>query len=373
VTRVSEILPASGGEVKRRNIVLRRQNGDSVRVDLARFQQLGDLDANPALREGDVLVVPTPEQRIYLYGVTRFPGTYEFRPGDSLAGLLEIANGGSTFPARAADSIRVTRFLTPTRQQVFVISRAEAVGERGRAFMLQPSDGVHIPGRSNFEVQRVAEVRGQVMNPGLYPIVPGRTTVRELVAMAGGLTAHASLPNATLQRKTNQGQAAALARFRALPAELLTEEERRVLTASTESAEGTVVVDFQQLFGTGGAAFDQPLEADDMLNFPSQRQEISILGAVRRPGVVHYVPGMGVEQLLHLAGGPVARADLGGTTILKASTGARLSARDARTLDPGDTVVIPYEGRRDWGKILQTTSAVVATITGLIISANAVF
>ena len=369
VTRASEVLPG----LNRRNILLRRGNRDTVRIDLARFRQVGDLGSNPTLREGDVLVVPTEDLRLFVYGEARFPGPYEFRPEDTLAGLLEIANGGSTFPARAADSVRVARFVTPTRQQTIVLSRADAVGAAGRAFRLQPSDAVYIPSLANFQVQQVATVSGEVARPGTYPIVSGRTTVRELIAMAGGFTPEASLVSATLQRQQTPNAAAGLAQLRNIPSDLLTEDEKRVLSAARGGGPGTVVIDFQRLFAEGASVYDQPVRSGDVLTLPTRRDELTVLGAVQRPGLVQFTPGARVDQVLALAGGPAARANRSETVILKAGTGARLSARDVSALDPGDTIIVPYEARRDWAAMLQTVSGIVATVTGLILSFNVVF
>jgi protein involved in polysaccharide export with SLBB domain len=122
-TRVSELLPNFGaGAVRRRNITLRRAAGETVPVDLVRFTQAGDLSANPFMREGDALVVPTLDETVLVLGRVHFPAAYEFRQGESLAQLLSVVNGGGGFPPtrcafrgwRAAPSAP-SPFRAPTR------------------------------------------------------------------------------------------------------------------------------------------------------------------------------------------------------------------------------------------------------------------
>ncbi|HWK89032.1 MAG TPA: polysaccharide biosynthesis/export family protein, partial [Longimicrobium sp.] len=110
-TRLSEIVnaPRDGNGTRRRTVYLRRANGDSIDVDLARFFQLGDVTANPTLREGDALRVPRMDEVVQVQGRVVFDGAYQYRPGETLAQLLELANGGYGFPADAADTLRLVR------------------------------------------------------------------------------------------------------------------------------------------------------------------------------------------------------------------------------------------------------------------------
>jgi protein involved in polysaccharide export with SLBB domain len=366
-TRVSELVPAQAAPgVLRRNVVVRRSGGDSLVADLVRFRQLGELEANPALLEGDVVVVSAVDDVVSVLGRVHFPGGYEHRGGESLAELLTVANGPAGFPSNAADTIRVTRFVGPQEREFRLFSRQQAVGAEGRAFMMRPGDAVFVPELANFRVQQTASITGQVVRPGVYPIRPDTTTVRELVAMAGGFTAEASLAGATLRRQTVAAHSRSLQQLQAVPPELLSDAERRVLQARSQGDPDVVVIDFQRLFGEGGSALDQPLENGDVLNVPERRSGVSIVGAVAQPGIVTHAPERTLEEYVRLAGGYSRRADRRGVTVLRARLGTEADARDVARLEPGDQVVVPFRRRRDALQTLQSTQAIIASVTSLI-------
>ena len=375
-TRVSEILPDAPADatVKHRNIVLRRASGDSLSIDLLRFRQTGDLSANPTLREGDAVIVPTIDQTVQVYGRVSFPGPYEFRRGETLAELLTVANGAGPFPADAADTIRVTRFVGPEQRDIRAFSRAQATGADGARFVLQPADAVFVPRVANFRVQKTAAVVGQVLRPGTYPIRPETTTVRDLVALAGGFTTEASVADAILRRVPQGSDVQGARQLASVPQDLLSNGERRILQARAQGDTTRVVIDFQSLFArgaAGGGALDQTLESGDSLTVPVRRTGVTVLGAVINPGIVPYAPGQGVPYYVRLAGGYARRADRGGQGVLKASDGGRAAARDVRdvrTIDAGDQLVVPFRERSRALQNFQTVATIVGTVTGTILS-----
>ncbi|HEV2147369.1 MAG TPA: SLBB domain-containing protein [Longimicrobiaceae bacterium] len=371
-TRVSEVVPEEGvHRVPRRNVLLRRASGDTVLIDLLRFRQMGDLRANPTLREGDALLVPTVDQTVEVRGRVPFPGVYEYRAGESLAELVRIATGGGDFPSSSADSIRVTRFLDAERREFHTFSRAEVLGEQGQRFLLRPFDAVYVAWRANYMEQKTATVLGQVMRPGVYPVVPGVTTVRELVDMAGGFTPEASLLEATLRRSRSQGDARIdLAR---VPPELLNRTEQQILQIRTQGDESRVVIDFPRLFVEGADAYNQTLQDGDTLAVPRRRNEVVVLGAVLQPGVVQHAAAQDARYYIRLAGGFGRRADRNDIIVLRGSWGTRLTAREATTIHPGDMVVVPFSERRNWLAALQTTSAAITTVVGLVFTFRALF
>jgi protein involved in polysaccharide export with SLBB domain len=371
-TRVSEVVPsvptAKDSLYLHRNILLRRGPTDSMSVDLVRFRLAGKLDSNPLLREGDVVVVPVVNDRVFVYGRVSFPGAFEFRRGETLAELLSVANGGGGLAPDAADTIRVSRSLGPQHQEQFSFTRAEALGARGAGFMLRPSDAIYVPRDNDREPPRFATVEGEVVRPGTYPIEPGVTTVRDLVGTAGGFQRDASLAEATLRRTDVTGDTTRLASLRSVPPELLSSRERRLLIASEQGGNQNVIIDFQRLFLQGADAYDQAIEPGDVLTIPKRHDDVTILGAVTQPGLVHYEPGRGLGYFVSLAGGYSRKADRGAVTVVHANAGTRLDAGEVTDLRPGDLVIVPYKEKRNYLQYLQTTSAVVTTITGLVLT-----
>ena len=368
-TRVSEVIPADTlRQILPRNILLRRGSGDTVRVDLVRFRQLGDMSANPTLREGDALLIPAVDETVRVFGRVAYPGTYEHRPGETLADLLAVVNGGRRFPADAADSLRLSRIEGRDRLRTYTFSQADALGAIGRAMVLAPFDALYVPSVSDYKQQHTATVLGQVVNPGAYPVDPDSTTVRDLVRLAGGFAPDASLTGATLQRQRQLASERMLRQLRSVPPELLSSSERRILQASSREDETNVVIDFERLFSEGEDAFDQPVRGGDTLSIPRQRDEITIVGAVLQPGVVQHVPGYRAADFVRLAGGFSRKADPGDAVVVKAGSGSRIDASEVRSIDPGDMIVVPFRERRNYLQMLQTTSGVVTTVSGLVLT-----
>jgi polysaccharide biosynthesis/export protein len=364
-TRVSEVVDSN-----QRNIVLRRANGETRTVDVVRYMQTGDIRANPTLREGDVVLIPGDERVVRVFGRVHFPGDYGFREGESLADLLEIANGGVGFPPNAADSIRIVRFVGPQQRTERTISREDAAGPAGRAFPLHPFDGVYVPALSNFMEHHTAQVTGQVEQPGTYPIRPDTTTLRELVEMAGGFTEQASVAEATLRREP---RARAPDELTATPPAQLSPSELRIVRARAASDSTQVVVDFRDLSVPGTAAYVQTLRPGDVVDVPSRASEVSVLGAVATPGLLAYHPGRTAAEYIAVGGGYTRRADWRNAVLLRARTGARLLIREAGEVQPGDVIVVPFREPMTRGETLQTVTAIVSTVTGLVFAALAIF
>jgi protein involved in polysaccharide export with SLBB domain len=367
-TRVSEVTPqAPAGGVFYRNLLLRRGTGDTIHVDLVRFLQTGDLSVNPTLRGGDVLVVPLLDRTVNVYGTVAFPGTYEFRPNESLADFLRVVNGGGDFPANVADTLQFTRFTSAGGRTFMKLSRSDAVGARGREVILQPFDAVYVPSVSNYKEQKVATVVGQVFRPGTYPIRPETTTVRELVEMAGGLTPEASLTASSLRR---------LIWVVARPADPTTNQDsvftnaERYMRHSTIELQDTafVSIDFDKLFAEGKDISTERLRDADRLVIPWRQNQVTIFGAVLKPGIVPYESGRTFDDFIRSAGGYSDRANKKEASLVRAGTGARIVASDVQRVDPGDQIVVPFGVRTTFLQRVQTVGTVMGIIANTVLT-----
>jgi protein involved in polysaccharide export with SLBB domain len=370
VTRASEVIPTAGrASPSHRNILLRRAAGDSMLVDLARFTLLGDLSSNPTLREGDALLLRTVVETVQVTGPVSFPGVYEYRAGESLASLLTLTTGGRGLPAFAGDTVRVSRVTPGGGRRTLLVPASGATGSAGAALLLQPYDAIYVQGRSRFARQQSATVQGEVFNPGTYPIHADTTTLRDLIALGGGLTDRASLEGATLRRQPVGGS-----RIRTgdqlAPDSSLTSAERDVRRLESASAEDAnyVVLDLARILGPGGEAYDIRLQTGDVLHVPERRQDVAVVGAVVRPGLVGYAPGRSVNEYVNLAGGYLRRAAWKDAVVLRTSTGARLAVGDVERLEPGDRIIVPFRERRTLVERLQTTQTITAIVSGLLIT-----
>lgn len=371
LTRVSELVSnATRVQSTRqiRNILLIRSSGDTLSADLARFRQTGDLRFNPALREGDIVLVPALDETVQVNGRVFFPGIYEFRPQESLAELLSIANGYRGFPSNAHDRVEVSRFVGKSERELFPFTRAEAVGARGEEFILEPFDAIFVSSVSDYKVQKTATIEGEVLYPGMYPIRPDTTTVRDLIRMAGGLTPEASLFSARLVREDFEFEEEALRALERIPPEFLSEDELRVLKIRQSADPTNVVVDFAGLFARGREAEDVVLKQRDHLIIPEERDGVAVLGAVLAPGILSFHPDATIESYVLRAGGYMERADEDDAMVLKARLKTQLERNEVSSIDPGDTILVPFEKDKDWLEILRTTTTIATGVLSIILS-----
>ena len=158
-------------------------NADSIQIigpSGSRHAQSGRFAA------GDIIMVPLRSdtvQLVTIFGAVNAPGRYHLSPAMTVGSLIEKAGGmtGKSSPGQTtlfrrspADALgRAVEWRYP-------ITSAPA-GDQGIASMtLEASDSVYVPYAVGF-----VKVAGEVLNPGLFPYVSGKT-VLDYISAAGG-------------------------------------------------------------------------------------------------------------------------------------------------------------------------------------------
>ncbi|MFN2383334.1 MAG: SLBB domain-containing protein, partial [Gemmatimonadota bacterium] len=270
----------------------------------------------------------------------------------------------------AHDTIRLSRFVTTDQREFYTFARDEAVGPLGESFLLQPFDAVYVPNVTNFMRQKTAGISGQVQREGIYPIRPDTTTVRDLVEMAGGFRPDASLATAILERRPEDLEAglAQLETLEAVAPELLTDDEKRMLEVRRLGGETNVVVNFEKLFLEGQDVYNLTLETGDKLRIPRRREEVTVLGAVKMPGIVGFDSDQSIDYFVDMAGGYTNQADRSDVRVLKGNARVQLERGELDAVEPGDTIVVPFEKKRDLLAFFQSTMGTITGLTGLVLT-----
>ncbi|GAB4246923.1 MAG: hypothetical protein Kow0054_01540 [Deferrisoma sp.] len=156
------------------------------------------------LKDGDRVrafpVPPEPENKVALYGHVYRPGTYAWKEGLRISGLLGSAD--RLKPRVDLEYGVILRDTGPDRVKEVVTFRPgralEAAGTEEDP-LLRPGDEVFLFSQDAFRPPHRATASGQVRKPGLYRIEPG-ARVADLVRLAGGLAPDALLSRAELLR-----------------------------------------------------------------------------------------------------------------------------------------------------------------------------
>jgi len=120
----------------------------SIKVDLKRLLERGDMSANLVLISGDLIYIPLLKSldvsisKIYLDGEIKRPGVYDYMPGMTALNACLLAGGFSTFAAE--NRTRIIR-KTADKTEVIKINLKEVSKGNREDFELKPGDRIHIP------------------------------------------------------------------------------------------------------------------------------------------------------------------------------------------------------------------------------------
>ena len=158
------------------------------------------------------------------------------------------------------------------------VSAALEIDEASKAFPLSPMDEVFVRSNPDFEKQKNITVKGEVMFPGVYPILQKDEKVLDLIERAGGLTKYAFIQSAKLYRK--------------------------------DATIGMVIIDLEEAYRSPDARPNYILKPGDMIEIPTVNQLVSVSGAIGHPeldtlGTVSsfYMPGRRAKYYVKNYGG----------------------------------------------------------------------
>jgi len=346
-----------GENASQRNIRITRRSGETVIADLVRYQNTGDLSANPPILDGDVVFVPFATGFVHVDGTVSRPGRYELVAGETVGSLIETAGGFGR--AARSDTVEVREFVdsVTTRTVLVDIRRPD-----GFSSALDDGDQIYVRAIPKWRLVERVILEGEVVYPGAYGINEGDDRLSSVLERAGGPTEKASLLDAKLIRTVGMDEVdLEFERLKKIPVEEMTETEYAYFKTKSRERRGIVVVDFEKV-ARGDTAENVLLKNGDIVQFPKKREGVAVSGQVGEPGMVLHVPGMKYEYYIERAGGYAADARKGKTRVIKGATGEWVPAGDAGVLVPGDVVWVPEKPERDWWATIQDVARFAASI-----------
>ncbi len=294
-----------------------------------------------------------------------------------------------------------------TRLIPFSLRKAVLERDADANLPLKPGDVVTIFSQKDIAVPQTEQtlfvrVEGEVKAPGIYRVSHGQT-LRDLLAMAGGLTSNSYLYGAQFTRELARvEQQAALDRT----AKQLEEQVQRQSIANARSnpddtaslaaqsqAREALIREFQAAKATGrvvlalkptdDAAADVPpvvLEDGDSLFIPPKSQVVSVVGSVFDQSSFVYRTHATVDYYLRQSGNGSGNADMKHVFLVRAN-GSVLSgsvreygwwSQNVKALEvlPGDVIVIPpklqaggtAKAIREWATVASQAAVGAAVI-----------
>lgn len=315
-----------------RNVTIEHRDGSRSSADLIGYYYSGDLDLNPMLKNGDRIILEGRNQnsaRVSVSGMVRRSFESEFRDGDTVSKLIRMAGGFNEY----ANTERV-RVLNGGSVQMVNASDFDT-------FVLEPDARLIIDRATRSRGNHSAWVSGEVLNPGIYPIVEGVTTVGDLIDMAGGLTEDALLNGAFIDRNSVWAE-----RMLEQPdydwslglihrtSEVYMESVNSMYLERAGSL-SLVPIDLNNSSKTGAIKVSD----NDRLIIPKDRNTVTVIGQASNTGYYPFVQGANVHHYIDQAGGYTAAADKNRIFVIKA--GSMVWQRfEETTIESGDMIYV---------------------------------
>jgi len=179
-----------------RNIIVRRANGDSSKIDLYDFLLKGKKIGEGLLRDGDLVFIPKAENLVKATGTIGRPAIYELKTDETLGDLLAFAGGLLPNSDHTINLWRINK--ESGAPDVFNPGLARDFANRKKIFQMQNGDSIFVFASSKHNTNAI-QVTGSVFYPGYYTWTEGML-VKDAVALAGGLASEAFKDRAIIER-----------------------------------------------------------------------------------------------------------------------------------------------------------------------------
>jgi protein involved in polysaccharide export with SLBB domain len=355
-------------ELSTRNILLRRRDGKSYRVDILLYYATGDGRYDPFLLDGDAVVIPKKDLErnfVSIYGAVNAPGQYEFVDDDSLTRIVRIAQG--TTELANLENVIISRLSEDaSRTDEIHLDLGAILQGKEDDFPLRRGDRISVKEKAGFRGDYKVLVEGEVKHPGYVFITRQNTPLSKVIEDAGGLTEYASLSEAMILREEVSFPeiTPGFSYARILRSVDPSPFDSLYYLASMRSNYRTVVVDFPRLFTTHDSTQDITILDKDVIIIPSNRNTVYVDGQVVNPGHVPFVAGQKLEDYISKAGGYSEEADDGETRVIKGKTLEWMKPGDT-IIESGDRIYVPRKLRRDFTYYFDIFRGVFSIATGV--------
>ncbi len=272
-----------------RDIQVKRHGKTVVTFDLYDFLLQGDKTKDLRLMPEDVIFIPPVGALVGIAGNVKTPAIYELKEETRLLDLIRMAGGltGNAFKGR----VQMQRIQNHQARTLFEGDLIDIENNPAKNFVLQDGDLAKI--YTVVETASSVIVSGAVASPGEYGVIPGVSTIKDIISLTGGLLYYTS--NVA--------------------------ELTRVTVTQTGPTTEIFQIDLARATA-GDPQHNIPLQTNDYLlvrNVPEWNlyRTVSLTGEVRYPGTYTFKQGERLSSLIDRAGGLTTRAYVRGTMFTR--------------------------------------------------------
>ncbi len=325
--KLLNILSNNIDKFAKRDIILKRFNGEETKIDLVKFRLTGDFSYNPYLENDDVLIFPTLDidrNFIDISGAVNKETKFQFVQGETLSDALQIAYGIN--PAyQNVDSAQISRLsYDGTEEELLNFSLKDNP-------ILQRGDRIRILSDENKKRDYSVLVLGEVNRPGKIYITKSNTKLKDVINKAGGFTKNASLrfsniirdydSYSLLERSINEEK-------NNFETSVLLEEQQNIISEELEflkmfraanllirdtlffaldnklrALSGYSDLDFRNLAVDSSYESAYLVNDKDVIIVPRERNEVYVWGGVSKIGYFPFNKNLTVSDYVKMAGG----------------------------------------------------------------------
>ncbi|MDD5456518.1 MAG: SLBB domain-containing protein [Candidatus Margulisbacteria bacterium] len=311
-SNMDEILPINAKETDLKNISL--EMFDKIKV-----YSTSELNKN---------------YNLSIQGEVSKPGNFVYYQNMTLEDLVFKA-GDFKYNADK-EKIYVMRKMTTSNNKIIEVKNNEI-----KTFVLQPLDEVFIKSVRDFDVAGTVEIRGETMQPGIYPIYKNET-LSMFIKRIGGFTDEAYIPGIEFYRVNNN--------LNLLQSINKTSSSNEILVQNIMS-----LSNFNRIRMDAGALFyknvmdeDLKLQDKDSIVVPPIPQTVGVVGGVYNQGMFVYKENRNMQYYLNDAGLFRKDADTPEIFVIHAD-GTVSKTNDFGTgVQKGDIIVVPTKEIKDF-------------------------
>lgn len=363
LSSVTNALFVSGGVNTKgslRNIQIRRNNNIIATYDFYDFLLKGSLNSDITLQDGDIIFIPFIENSVIMGGAFKRPNRYEFKEGETLKDVVELAGGFDT------EVMKISRIeLSSVDREASKRTLSFLDFDKDSLKLINDGDVINVSSTSGISPQSI-KLTGEVANPGQYSIQAGET-ILDIINRAGGYTSEAYFQGAVFLREdVAKSQKEAFGRsadqLENTIVDVITNNATNNISESTlvplsslitklrlEEPLGRMVVDLDSLKLRTDPIANFSVKHGDSLYIPKRPSFVSIVGEVLNATTVGFNPDLTVDQYIELSGGLNDAADKDKIFVILPNGKSQLVQRSlfrSRTyILPGSTIVISRDSR----------------------------
>jgi protein involved in polysaccharide export with SLBB domain len=341
---------------------------------------------------------------VKITGEVRNPGIFPYSRNMTIEDL--IVSAGGLKEAASVSDVEVARRIQDANardiSEIIATNINQDLSPSASPTILAPFDNVIIRRKTNFMLEKMVRIEGQVNAPGEFAVRNAEEKISDVIKRAGGLSEFAYPKGATLIRRTEFYQTesekirkqrnyeellARLASETDDPSEAqamllqrvgrninqqqptgLNREEDFTVQSKTDALSGiaerkadlapirireteAIAIDLETILRNPGSKHDLILEEGDIISIPKQLQTVRLRGDIIYPTTVRYETGRTMNYYINRAGGFDTRAKRRRTYVVYANgevarTKSFLGIRSYPIVEPGAEVIVPTKGPR---------------------------